>query len=644
MTIDRQPEAAGRGGRQRGLQGLPCSTYLTPWCLPSPSHLVILIFALPALLQPWPSDSLLPCETAASSVVALDTLPLPFPFPFHHAQHLYLHPEPRSVVCKGSPTSALDMVDQPLSRVPLHPSKRWSGVIGTGQSLSVGFQGPLFGQTPLVPGPAYKLHDSSGSYDINDPYLPSLSLVPFTEPIRDQIPSSGPYPKNIEGLSPHYGFIRQFLHTLYSHPDAHQIQERYRTTVHTAVGSSGAPLNFIEPGGVAKSYDASLFEARVLTRLAKAQGAVLEYDLILLTHGESDAIIGNDRYAQQLIDLHNKYSEDLKAITGQKHDPVMLLTQQNTAPPYSKQADGSTECIDCMWRVQQTSKGKIVCAGPKYQYQYAPGGLHLPAPGYDRLGEYYGEIFAKICLQVEHVAKLGGSGTESAQGPFAPLHPKSIRIESEASFVVDFHVPEPPLQWDPYLPLCHAEKFTDWTNGRGFELSDSEGKSVEILQVSILDDGQSVRIDHNASSNSPPSRLSYAMFQDADGFPGGYAGGEGRGRMGHLCDSSTSRSVSSSKIKCVVRKGSEKIKACSGEWIGVAAFDKVEPGPNALTAFDQDDQSCAILGRKWVGPDAELDLEFRHNLANYCVSFMMPLPEVERSQGLLQRLKKSFNQ
>ena len=81
----------------------------------------------------------------------------------------------------------------------------WTGIIGTGQSLSVG--GGNAGQPARYSSQMYnnlKLALNGAVVPPFDPTLDSLSMVPLTEPIRPTDPGyPSPYPVNLDGESPH---------------------------------------------------------------------------------------------------------------------------------------------------------------------------------------------------------------------------------------------------------------------------------------------------------------------------------------------------------------------------------------------------------------------------------------------------------
>jgi hypothetical protein len=104
----------------------------------------------------------------------------------------------------------------PVQGYPVIPfqSPDWVGIIGTGQSLSIGAGA---GTTPNVSAanPRYaniQLADTSGNYDATQPTASTLVIAPLKELIRRihvSGPTEGVYPRNIYGETPHTAMADQ---------------------------------------------------------------------------------------------------------------------------------------------------------------------------------------------------------------------------------------------------------------------------------------------------------------------------------------------------------------------------------------------------------------------------------------------------
>lgn len=468
---------------------------------------------------------------------------------------------------------------------------KWYGIIGIGQSLGSGYQADLNEDTQPVAG-GFRLRDSADKFDMTNPLSDTLSLVPLTEPFRLKTPETdGSYPKNIAGMTPHSAMAAQIT-ALNSQNGNYQPLN----TVHSCCAEGGREMSAIKKNGSGKCYAGSIFEAKAITRLARLSGHDLTYDAVILTHGETDAGLANEHYDAELIELHKNYCEDLMAITGQDNKPVMILSQQQTCP-----AQHNVECkvIQDQWKVE----GHIICSGPKYQYGYAPMNLHLPIGGYNRLGEKYGQVFYDTVVQGR---------------PFVPLSPRQVTRRSLRTIIVALHVPYPPLVWDEHLPKPHQKHNAAWSAGRGFEVSTTQGKQVEIESVTIEPDGCSVAITLGSGHDTSPLRVGYAMTGDIDANFMHFFGGCAEGRIGHLCDSDPLVGAFSETLPCQMMHGLKEFSYASNTLQRRGKYDVVNGGDAVLLDFDE---TRGTLDKPWTGTTGEHSLTFHHNQKNFLVSF-----------------------
>jgi len=387
----------------------------------------------------------------------------------------------------------------------------WVGVIGTGQSLSVGAHGMPYNATTQ---PFHNLELSLGSATVPpfDPTSSALSMAPLVEPLRglaQTYPSA--YPLNLYGETPHTAMASQ-ISSLFQQSSAGGDY----VTVHTVVGENGQPMSVIDKTAVevdsagttmGRAYAATLFEVGAIARLAGMAGKTYGVGAIVITHGESDA--GNGGYESALVQLWSDYNKDLSALTGQTKSIPMLVSQQHSVPQGMGQTSASTLAE---WRVGVDHPGDIICSGPKYQYPYFTDNIHLTTQGYDLLGEKYGEVFFEKVV-------LGHD--------WQPLQPIAA---SRAGMVVtvQFHVPVPPMAWDDTLPSPHPTNYPQWTQGRGFEVM-FNGAPVNITSVMIVNDAVQITTDTDVTTGT--LTVAYAFTADGAPMPGGTA------RWGNLRDS-----------------------------------------------------------------------------------------------------------
>ncbi|HEY7376278.1 MAG TPA: dockerin [Polyangia bacterium] len=476
----------------------------------------------------------------------------------------------------------------------------WLGVVGTGQSLSVGaasnglvYTSPSASNLKLSLG----ARGTSWPIDANDP---ELSLAPLAEPIRPiDTGSSNPYPNNIYGESFHTAMASELtaLHQAAAGQDL--------VTVHSVVGQGGASITIIGKGGTGNAYAASLFEVTALARLAAAAGARYEVGAVMLTHGEADA--ERPSYEDDIAALAAAYRQDLPPITGQTRAVPMILSQQHADP-----VTGRSTSTVAAWKLGVDYPGKIYCAGPKYQYAYASDHIHLVAGQYDRLGIKYAEVYDQVVVQ----------GND-----WQPLQPIDVSREG-LTIDIRFHVPSPPLAWDEAFGAPHHFVHSAWANGRGFEVEDSTGE-MTITDVTI--DGDTIHIGLAAApvtTATAPLVVRYAMTQDATVLAGGLVSG----RFGQLHDSDPLVGVDAGEIDCNVTSGSTMVTAATaGAFLGRSAHDVVEDvagaGLVANTAVTLAAASSVSLSQPWTGATGAARLRFRSNQWNYAVAFELTVPD-----------------
>ena len=376
----------------------------------------------------------------------------------------------------GKPKAPARAAGKPKASLPWD----WSGIIGTGQSLSVGARA-LHILSTTQPYNNLKLSTGDLAWPV-DPSAPSLKMVPLVEPVGRLAPTyPSSWPTNIDG---------ETFHTTMADELTVLVRKNFKRdfiSVHSAVGEDGQGMVYIKKGaeihGVkGHSYQAALTEATAITRLAKAVGKTYGVGAVVVTHGESDS--GNHDYEAQLHQLWQDYNSDLRAITGQSQHIPMILTQQNAV------ADHSPSTL-AQWKIGVDYPAEIVCSGPKYQYPYFTDGVHLTGEGYRQLGEKYAQVYYQRVI-------LGRQ--------WEPLEPTGAARRGW-TITVHFHVPVAPLAWETTFSPPHPS-VGEWKDGKGFEVSDTSGAKVRIKSVTIV--GNSVVITC-ASDPGADALVGYAM-------------------------------------------------------------------------------------------------------------------------------------
>jgi len=501
------------------------------------------------------------------------------------------------VACGDGSTISARGSSQSRYQKPVQPLADWVGVIGTGQSLSIGAAAgtPI---STMQPFNNLKLWD-----DGPDPRWPLdgsgiLSLLPLTERFR---PSGLPgwpdsqYPNNLSGETPNAGMANEITQLWLSRTGTDFV------TIHSVVGWSGHCLRDIDKSNPAtRAYPGGLSEARTFKRFADDAGKTFAYGAINITHGECDAGAGGSPdYEAGLYQLWLDYNEDLKAITGQAQDIPLLISQQSTIV-------GPRQTAVAVWKLGVDHPGAAYCVGPKYQYQYASDNLHMEAAGYRRLGEKYAEVFDQVVNQ----------------GIFwKPVQPQSA-VLSGRQIIVTFDVPNPPLNWDENINPPHQQVHTAWANGRGFEVNDSTGELTIASAEIVADD--TVVITLAAEPTGTNLLLRYALTQDGTGTQGG----TDLGMHGQLRDSDTLVGYDIGTISANMINGSIKITSVAPNgFITRTGRDVVDSDmlPEGTIVKRKFSNTQMTLSNPWGGPSGTADLTFHHDQHNYCVQFEIPI-------------------
>ncbi len=364
------------------------------------------------------------------------------------------------IACSGGTS------EPPKPKLPA-PAWDWAGVIGTGQSLSVGVMGNP--ETPAARTPMFNnLKLSLGTLTappIPDPTSSELSMVPLVEPIRALSTGTLEWPVNIFGETPHTAMADAITALYQAAGGADYV------TAHTVVGESGKAMQYLQKGAVddgteGRAYAASMFEVQAIHNLATAAGKSYGVGAVVITHGEADS--GNTSYETELAQMQQDYTSDVQAVTGQTEPVLLLVSQQNSVPNTLPAALGMGSISTLAeWQVGLDHPGLVICAGPKYQYPYFSDGVHLTTDGYDRLGEKYGEVYF-------HAVVLGDG--------WQPLQPVSATASGNV-ISVRFNVPVGPLAWDDGIVAPQGVN-PAWVNGRGFEVQLTSAPET-IVSVAI---------------------------------------------------------------------------------------------------------------------------------------------------------------
>jgi len=362
----------------------------------------------------------------------------------------------------------------------------WIGVIGTGQSLAVGQSGTP-AQSTTQPYNNLQLSTDTLAWPI-DPADPALAMAPLIEPIGRRstgYPSS--WPENIAGETIHSAMANQITAMVQA------AAGRDYVGVHGEFGENGQCItrlrkDSVVEGVTGRAFAASLIATEAVTRLAAAEGKTYGVAAVTVVHGECDA--GNASYEEELLTLRADYDADVKALTAQAEDVVMLVSQQNSTN------DRSASTL-AQWRIGLHHPELFTCVGPTYQYRAALDGTHLHAPGYQMLGEKFGQVYFERVVRGR---------------PWRPLQALSAERSGGRVIRIRFHVPVPPLVWDEVLQAPHPSREA-WSNGKGFEVRAGTTNAV-IESVAIVCDTVEITLAEDLPDTGV--WVSYALYGEAE--------------------------------------------------------------------------------------------------------------------------------
>ncbi|MCW3148486.1 sialate O-acetylesterase [Stutzerimonas stutzeri] len=224
--------------------------------------------------------------------------------------------------------------------------------------------------------------------------------------------------------------------------------------------------------------------------LADAENASYAISAFFWMQGEFDyshtngGVNDKARYKQLLRQLRDDLYADTRAITGQAQMPAFISYQTDAK---SSVKDGSLAVGMAQWELAQEEPNWFL-AGPVYPY--VDKGVHLSANGYRWFGQMLGKVYHRVVVERRN---------------WQPLAPRQATFAGR-EILLDFHVPEPPLQFaEPYLG--HAARPV---KNKGFMVYDDKGE-VPLTAVEIAAD-TIVRLRAGRELVGQP-RVTYASFQ-----------------------------------------------------------------------------------------------------------------------------------
>ena len=309
-------------------------------------------------------------------------------------------------------------------------------ILGTGQSLSVGYGGTADSTTQPYSNImlAYGVQAATG---FSGAFIPLVESGPETmsSPMANLLTELAV----IEGITPFVSLV----------------------SVH---GAGGTPYSGLKKG--TEFFTRAMDQVTGAASRATTNGQTYVVRAVTSVHGESDSIDDSLTYEADIIEWQVDYETDVQAITGQTLSIPMFHTQN------SQQAE-SWIPLD-MLAAHIAQPGKVILVGPKYHLQPYFDGTHLTTVGYQQLGEDYAKAYRKVILE---------------GGVWEPLRPKTVSRVG-ALITIVFHVPVMPLALDTTLVASTANygfDYVDNTTGRGAPAGGGQSPTVSSVAVTAAD-------------------------------------------------------------------------------------------------------------------------------------------------------------
>ncbi len=360
------------------------------------------------------------------------------------------------------------------------------GIVGTGQSLSVGARASnaIYPAIPVATAAGRHwmltgLRDGRGDVTASSTW----QLTALADPMRGA-PAATAWPNNVFCQSPHSAIAAALTAKI---PGVQ--------SVHTVVGQSGQPMSGIQKGGDRPSYAASITETARIAELLRARGVRFEILAVVLTHGESD--YGSKTYGDELLRLQEDYDQDLRAITGQRTSIPLVMTQPSAGWPTP--AEEASNIPQVMLDAVRAHPRELALVGPKTGLAYVPNDFHLAAEGTVELGTQVGDFLAERLLHPDVLTE-----------PFAPNAALFTTISSEVT-EVKVTLNRPATVDRSLFGTTHATHHIGWQNGLGFEAKAANGAELPIADVVVTGDQARITVA------GTPAEISYTLFGDGPG-------------------------------------------------------------------------------------------------------------------------------
>lgn len=409
---------------------------------------------------------------------------------------------------------------------------RYNAVVITGQSLSTGAEGwPHLSRTQTLGNLQIGTDCRQRSYSV-DTYEVAGDKV-FT-PLVANTPNGSALltDSEINALSPGDGTKGEhvgpgMLNMSKSLFNRHfNVMDTTHQFVCVSVGQGGRNISELSKDNPTNtdtdSIDRYNWYLGALSAIDSAAGAESwQVGAIVFMQGEDDYVSDNPpddgplpnkaSYLAKLTTYKADLVADALATSEQSAEPLFILYQ--TGGNYTRDLDEFDNPglhIGMAQLALTDSDPGVIMAGPVYPYSDKGG--HLDANGYRWFGQKLGQVH-------HHCVTLGKQ--------WMPLRPIAITQIDDTTIDIDFHVPAPPLQFQPvYVGDSNEGSALTLYDARGFTLSDDNG-GVAVVNAELV--GQTI------------VRLTAARALAGNPYVW-YADRATHGGNGNLCDSDKTQS------------------------------------------------------------------------------------------------------
>lgn len=356
---------------------------------------------------------------------------------------------------------------------------RYEQVIITGQSLAQGGANPALTTTPPYPENAFKFTNGPVG---NGAEVIVPTIAPLAEAVNETIST---------------GFAKKLLSYALD-----------RTMLVCGQAQGGQRYSAIKKGGTTNIFSDCIKQVGFGNDLLGGSAV----RAVFLIHGEADGNAGNTDYANNLVELLNDYTADVKAENGQHEPPVMLLCQTSSASGYRDLAERDVFATPFLQLQAASTHPRIFMVGPKYHLTYKDY-AHIDAESTRLWGEYYAKVYRRVVIEGED---------------WKPVSPSEVNV-SGSDVVIDFHVPVGPLVLDTVAVVDPGNYGFNLLNAGAASITDVTLTGASQVTISLSAPPPSGAVLSYAFHNGIYTKSGWAegargCLRDSDTEPSEYTG------------------------------------------------------------------------------------------------------------------------